>query len=386
MTGVPDTVVSSDEARRIAEKTFLFGLPLVYMSVQAEVATSVEHPEGGKAPFNQFAHFREFPDASNRQIVGLNVDTLYSLASLDLSSEPIVMSVPEMHSRWWLMQLLDAWNDVPGAPGTRTVGSGGGNFALVGPNWTGQLPPGLTEYRIDTNLCMIGGRTYTAGKADYAAVHAIQDGYKLTPLSMWGTDYTPRAKVPIKPGVDATTPVPTQVFAMTAEAFFGRLCELLVANPARAADAPVMAGAARLGMAPGARFDLDVLDPEVRKAIEEGVAAAQQAVRAEQAHMGEMVNGWQIARDLGHYGTRYPYRAAWTFFAVGGNLVEDAVYPLALTDADGQTLNGSNRYELHFAREQIPPVNAFWSLTMYDADTYLVDNPLTATPWAIATR
>ena len=84
---------------------------------------------------------------------------------------------------------------------------------------------------------MIGGRTYTAGKADYAAVHAIQDGYKLTPLSMWGTDYTPRAKVPIKPGVDATTPVPTQVFAMTAEAFFGRLCELLVANPARAADA-----------------------------------------------------------------------------------------------------------------------------------------------------
>ena len=126
----------SDEARRIAEKTFLFGLPLVYMSVQAEVATSVEHPEGGKAPFNQFAHFREFPDASNRQIVGLNVDTLYSLASLDLSSEPIVMSVPEMHSRWWLMQLLDAWNDVPGAPGPARWAAGAGTS-----HWSARTGP-----------------------------------------------------------------------------------------------------------------------------------------------------------------------------------------------------------------------------------------------------
>lgn len=376
MTGVPDTVVTSDEARRIAEETFLFGLPLVYISVQVDVGTSVENPQGGRAPFNQFAHFREFPDASNRQIVGLNVDTLYSMASLDLSLEPIVLSVPEMHGRWWLMQLLDAWNDVPAAPGSRTVGSEGGNFGLVGPNWTGQLPRELTEYRIDTNLCVIGGRTYTAGKDDYAAVNAIQDQYKLTPLSRWGTDYTPPAKVPVKPDVDATTPVPTQVFAMTAEQFFGRLCEMLVGNPARAADAPVMAGAARLGIAPGARFDLGAFDSDVRSAVEDGVAAGQQAVRAEQAHMGEIVNGWQIARDLGRYGTRYTYRAAWTFFAVGGNLVEDAVYPLSLFDANGQTLNGSNRYELHFAREQIPPVNAFWSVTMYDTDSYLVDNPL----------
>ena len=117
MSGFTDARVTSDEARHIAEETFLFGLPLVYMSVQAAVATSVENPDGSKAPFNQFAHFREFPDASNRQIVGLNVDTLYSLASLDLTSEPIVLSVPEMKNRWWLMQLLDAWNDVPGAPG-----------------------------------------------------------------------------------------------------------------------------------------------------------------------------------------------------------------------------------------------------------------------------
>ena len=115
-----------------------------------------------------------------------------------------------------------------------------------------------------------------------------------------------------------------------------------------------MARAGRLGIAPGARFNLSTFGADVCIAVEEGIAAAQQEIRAEQAHMGEIVNGWQVARDRGHYGTRYAYRAAWTFFAVGGNLVEDAVYPLALTDADGRPLNGSNRYELRFEKDRDP--------------------------------
>ena len=137
-----------------------------------------------------------------------------------------------------------------------------------------------------------------------------------------------------------------------------------------------MARLAKLGIKPGAKFTTAAFDADTRKAIDEGVAAAQQAIRAEEAKMGEMVNGWQIARDLGHYGTKYPYRAAWTFFAVGGNLVEDAIYPMTLTDSDGQKLTGANKYVLRFAKDQIPPVDAFWSLTVYDQDTYLVDNPL----------
>ena len=264
-------------------------------------------------------------------------------------------------------------------PGSRTQGNKGGNFALVGPNFKGKLPADLTELRVDTSLTALGGRTYTADEKDYAAVNSIQDRYKLIPLSQWkeaGTKYTPPASVPVKPGVDAKTPVPAQVFKMSAEQFFGRLAELLVDNPAREADAPVMARLAKLGVEPGAKFSIEAFNADTRKAIDEGIAAAQQQVRDQESKMGEMVNGWQIARDLGRYGTKYPYRAAWTFFAVGGNLVEDAIYPLALVDSDGQKLSGANKYVLRFAKDQTPPVDAFWSLTLYDKDSYLVPNPL----------
>ena len=164
-------------------------------------------------------------------------------------------------------------------------------------------------------------------------------------MSQWkeaGTKYTPPASVPVKPGVDAKTPVPAQVFKMSAEQFFGRLAELLVDNPAREADAPVMARLAKLGVEPGAKFSIEAFDADTRKAIDEGIAAAQQQVRDQESKMGEMVNGWQIARDLGRYGTKYPYRAAWTFFGVGGNLVEDAIYPLT---ARGQRRAEAQRHE-----------------------------------------
>ena len=368
--------VSPTEAKAIAEEAYVFGLPLVYISVQADSLTNVPRPEGARAPFNQFAHYREFPDATNNPIVGMNVDTLYSIAHLDLSAEPIVLSVPEMGDRYWIMQILDAWNDVPAAPGARTVGAKGGNFALVGPNWSGPIPEDLTVIRSDTSLTMIGGRTYTSGRDDYATVHKLQDQYTLTPLSKWGRNYTPPASVSVKAGVDAKTPTPEQVFAMPAETYFARLNALLVDNPARAEDAPVLARIAKIGVAPGASFSMDGLSAEVRKAIEEGVLAGQQEIRGWHAKMGEKVNGWQLARDLGHYGTKYAYRAAWTFYAVSGNLVEDAFYPTTSEDSAGRPLTGANKYRLHFTKEELPPVDAFWSLTMYDADSYLVPNPI----------
>src|SRR5262245_30846872 len=270
--------LTSADAKAIAQDGFAFGLPPVYIALQADVMTNVAKPEGGRAPFNQFDHHREFPDAKNNKIVGMNVDTLYSLANLDLSAEPMVLVVPPMDGkRWWIMQVIDAWNDVPAAPGARTHGYKGGTFALVGPNFNGQLPAGLEVIRSDTSICALGGRTYTAGPDDYAAVHKIQDGYKLIPLSQWkgkDTRYAPPANVPVKAGVDARTPVPLQVFKMSAEQFFGRLCELLVNNPAREADAPIMAKLATLGIKPGATFRMDAFDAATRTAIDEGFAAA----------------------------------------------------------------------------------------------------------------
>jgi hypothetical protein len=364
------------EATAIAQDAYVFGFPPVYFALNQDVMTNVAKPEGGRAPFNQFVHFREFTDPSNRTVVVWNVDTLYSLANLDLTVEPLVLSIPEMGDRWWLMQVLDAWNEVPAAPGTRTVGNNGGNFALVGPNWKGKLPKGIKEVRIDTNLCALGGRTYTAGKADYETVHKIQDKYKLTPLSRWGTDYIPPANVPVKLGVDAKTPVGTQVFKMSAEQFFSRLCDLLVNNPAREADAPMMTRIARLGIKPGAKFKMEAFDADVRKAIEDGALAAQKAILAHESKMGKQVNGWVIALDGGRYGTNYLNRAAWTYFAIGTNLAEDAVYPHVVNDSVGKPLTGGNKYVLRFAKDQIPPAANFWSLTLYDNDGYLVATPI----------
>jgi hypothetical protein len=364
------------EAKSLAKEAFIFGMPPVYIALNQEILTNASKPEGARAPYNQFAHFRDFPDPTNRTVVIWNVDTLYSIGALDLTAEPIILTVPPMGDRWWLMQILDNWNDVPAAPGTRTEGNKGGHFALCGPNFKGKLPSGVKEVRVDTMLCAIGGRTYTAGKDDVPNVHKIQAQYKLTPLSKWGTDYTPPAEVPVKKGVDLKTPIGEQVFKMSPEQFFGRLCKLLVNNPARKADEAVMARIAKLGIKPGAKFEMAAFEADTRKAVEEGVAAAQKAVLDQEPKMGKEVNHWVTNLDTGRYGTNYLNRAAATYFFVGANLPEDAVYPNTTKDSEGKPLTGDNKYVLRFSKGEMPPANNFWSLTMYDKDGYLVKNPI----------
>ncbi len=368
--------VSSADASRVAEEAFIFGLPLVYIAVQIDTNTNVANPTGPRAPLNQFAHFRELPDAADQVVVGLNVDTLYSLASFDLSEGPLVLSVPVMGERYWVMQLIDAWNNVPHAPGSRTHGGEGGDFAITGPTWNGELPEGVTRLRMPTSLGVIGGRTYISGPDDYAAVHALQDQYRLVPLDAWGSDWMPPPEASVQPGIDTKTPVPRQVLAMTPETFIGRLNALLSTNPPYPDDARVMERIAALGIGPGVEFAWSSFEPDVQDAIVAGIEAGKKSIREQEAHLGDHVNGWMVALDLGRYGTKYAYRAAWTFFGVGGNLIEDACYPLAITDGDGEPLDSSRRYSLHFDRDQLPPVNAFWSLTMYDAESYLVPNAI----------
>ena len=367
--------ITAEQAKTLAQEAYVFGFPLVYIQTQVDALTHVTKPEGTRAPLNQFAHYREFPDASNKTVVGFNVDTLYSIAQLDLSREPMILSVPEMGDRFWITQIVDGWNNVPHAPGTRTAGDKGGNFALVGPGWQGTLPAGINELRMPTSIAVIAGRTYTGGPDDYAAVHALQDQFKLVPLSAWGTDYTPPNDVPLQPGVEDGAVGP-QVFSMSAESFFNRLNALLVNNPPEPADPPLMERIAALGIEPGAAFSMSESEAELRTAIDEGVATGQQEIRDSEPKLGEPVNGWNLARDLGRYGTKYLYRAGWTFYGVGGNLIEDAFYPIGIADADGKPYDGANKYVLRFVKEQLPPVNAFWSVTMYDGDSYLVDNPI----------
>jgi hypothetical protein len=179
--GAPEPTTALVET---AVEAYIYGYPLVTMEMTRRVTTNAERPQGLHGPMGQFASAREYPTAAYKDVTAPNADTLYSSAWLDLSQEPWILQLPAEHGRYYLMPMLEAWTDVFADPGTRTTGTGAGEFAIVGPDWRGELPAGVEELRSATNLVWIIGRTYCTGTPeDYAAVHAIQDQYKLVPLS-----------------------------------------------------------------------------------------------------------------------------------------------------------------------------------------------------------
>ena len=309
-----------------------------------------------KAPVNQFAHLRAFPDATFTDVVSPNADTLFSIAWLDLAKEPMVLSVPKMGKRYYLMQMIDAWTNVFADPGTRTTGNDKGDFAIVGPGWTGKLPKGVEELKSPTNTVWLVGRTLTNGKDDYPVVHAIQNQYKLIPLSAWGKEYTPADNVPVEKGVDLKTPPAEQAAQMHAGTFFARLNVLMKDNPPAAADAEAMKRFAAMGVAPSKPFDPAKLDPAVAKGVERGARAAREKIDAEaKKPLGKVVNNWSVMTDrVGRYGTDYLFRSAVARVVLGANLPEDTVYPMTRVDAEGKALNGANRYVIRFAKGKLP--------------------------------
>jgi hypothetical protein len=369
--------LTEDEAATIAAEAYVYGFPLVLMDVSREVMTAIATPTTTAAPINQFNVSREFPDATFTNVVTPNADTLYSFAWLDLTKEPLVLSLPDTGDRYYLMQMLDAWTDVFASPGTRTTGNRKGDYAIVGPTFTGRLPDGLKEIKSPTSLVWVIGRTQTNGKADYAAVRALKAQYKLIPLSAWGTDYAPPAQVQVDSKVDAHTPPVQTVLKMEAAAFFVRLAALLQDNPAAAADKPMIEKLARLGITPGEPFDPRKLGTAAAKGLERGAVAGRETIFAElKKPQGRVANGWDVMGNLGRYGTNYLFRSVVALVGLGANLPEDAIYPHATTDADGKPLTGANRYVIQFPKGQLPPVKAFWSITMCNAKQFFVDNPI----------
>lgn len=369
--------VTEEEAQQLGVQAVVYGFPLVIVDVTKQVQTNVaEAEEGGHAPINQFSNFLKYPDASYKDVVRMNVDTLYSFGWLDLSKEPIVLSVPDTDGRYYLMPVIDAWTNVVASPGKRTTGTKAGNFAIVGPNWKGRLPEGVQEVKSPTNTVIIGGRTQANGPPDYAVVNAIQRQYKLTPLSAFGTPYTTPKGV-VDPKIDMKTPPVDQVSRMSAAQFFTRLAALMKSNPPPAADAPVLAKLAKIGIVPGQDFDMSKLDPAVAKGLEKSVQTAIAKLQAAAKKTGTPVNGWNIPpMNVANFGTDFGERAVVALVGLGANIAKDAIYPSAFVDGDGRPLSGANRYVLHFNKGDMPPANAFWSLTMYNAQSFFVDNPI----------
>ncbi|MFA5079584.1 MAG: DUF1214 domain-containing protein, partial [Dehalococcoidia bacterium] len=220
------------------------------------------------------------------------------------------------------------------------------------------------------------GRIACSGSADYANVNRIQDQLKLTPLSKWGTDYEPPANVPVDPSVDRNVAPLDQLLAMDAPAYFNNVCRLMVECPPYQADAPMLTRMAAIGIKPGADYQAYYagLDDDVKSAIQTGYKSALKAMS--QAKLGDMKNDWQMVYGTGDYGTNYMFRASVDYQGLGANLNADAFYESTFIDSEGQRFSSDKNYVLHFDKDMIPPVNGFWSLTLYNEKMAFADNPI----------
>ena len=369
--------IAEQAAHAIGVDAYVYFYPLLSMDITRKQFTNIEPgKEFGKGPMNMFVNVPEYPPADFKGVVRSNFDTLYSIAWLDLTREPLVISAPDTDGRYYLLPMLDMWTDVFAAPGWRTTGTKESNFLVTPPGWTGVVPEGFARIAAPTPYIWVIGRTKTDGPADYDAVHKIQSGYKVTPLSHWGKAAEPVA-VKIDPGVDMKTPPKIQVDTMPAAKYFTDAAELLKLHPPHSTDQPIIAQMKRIGIEPGKSFDFDKLDPAVKKGLESVPEDAQQLMTWKLATLARVVNGGSMNTDtMGVYGNYYLKRAVVSQVGLGANLPEDAIYPLNLFDDTGKPLDGASKYTLHFEKGATPPVNAFWSITLYDGEGFQVANVL----------
>jgi hypothetical protein len=379
--------VTEEEAHAIGVEAYLYFYSLVTMDVTRKQLSNMEPgKETLKGPMNMFNSASEYPPANFKAVVRPNFDTLYSSAYLDMTKEPVVVSVPATNGRYYLLPMLDMWSDVFASPGWRTTGTEAQTFLVIPPDWRPdlgdrvidefKLPKETRRIVAPTPYVWIIGRIKTDGPPDYDAVHKLQAGLKITLLSDWGK--APKApEVKIDPSVDMKTPPKTQVDILTAAKYFAYAAELLKVNPPHITDEPIVARMKRIGFEVGKSFDLDKVSQAVRAGLQNAPAAAQQLMEWKVATLARVVNNWSMNTDtMGVYGNYYLKRAIIAQVGLGANLPEDAIYPLNLGDEDGRPLDGSNKYVLHFDKGQTPPAGAFWSVTLYDQEGFQVANSL----------
>jgi hypothetical protein len=369
--------ITEQEAHAIGVDAYLYFYPIVLMDITRKQSTNIEPgKEFGKGPMNMFVSLPAYPPASMKTVVRPNFDTLYSTAWLDLTKEPMVVSVPDTGGRYYLLPMLDMWTDVFACPGSRTTGTQAGNFLVALPSWQGTLPADVQRINAPTPYVWIIGRTKTDGPPDYDAVHKIQAGYKVTPLSQWGKTAVPPT-VKIDPAVEMKTPPKVQVDTMPADKFFAYAAELLKVNPPHITDEPIIAQLKRIGFQARQSFDFAKLDSTVRTALASAPEDAQKPMVWKVPTLARVVNGWSMNTDtMGVYGNYYLKRAIVAQVGLGANLPEDAIYPLNIADESGKALDGTNKYKLHFDKGATPPANAFWSVTLYDLEGFQVANAL----------
>jgi hypothetical protein len=275
-----------------------------------------------------------------------------------------------------MLPMLDMWTDVFAVPGRRATGTGAGQWAVVPPDWHGQLPAELDRIDSPTPYVWVIGRTQTNGPTDYEAIHRIQDGYQVRLLSDWGKPPSPSELV-VDNNIDMHTPPLDQVNAMSGRDYFTLAAELMRLHPPHVTDWSMVKRMERIGVIVGQAYHSASLGSDVLDAVDAAPAQAQTALVEALPVMAAVTNGWQMnTHSIGVYGNFYAKRAVVAMVGLGANTPEDAVYPLLMTDEDGEPVDGSRNYVLHFDQMDLPPVEAFWSVTMYDEHGFQAPNEL----------
>jgi hypothetical protein len=367
--------MSAAETRAIAKEAYIYGFPIVdNYRVQYSYFVDSKDPDY-KAPWNQLHNIPRVFTPDDRAIQTPNSDTPYSWIGLDLRTEPIVFSVPKIEKeRYFSLQLIDLYTHNFDYLGSRTTGNDGGNYLVAGPNWKGGTPSGIAKVvRSETEIASAQFRTQLYKPADLENVKRIQNQYIVRPLSAFLGQPAPAAA----PSIDFIRPLKPDE-EKTSLKFFGILNFALQFCPVHPSETQLRERFAKIGIGPGFSFDPDKLTAEQRQAFSQGMADAWADV---ETIKGRVAKGELGSGDL--FGTReylknnYLYRMAGAALGIYGNTKEEAMYPAYYIDENSQPLNGANRYVVRFAPGQLPPVNSFWSLTMYDQPaSLLVANPI----------
>ena len=376
LSSAPNAGVTPEQARAISREAYIYGFPMVdSYRVQYSYFADRNNPEY-KGDWNQIHNTARVATPADTALQTPNSDTPYSFLGADLRAEPLVLTVPPIdNDRFYSLQFIDGYTYNFDYVGTRTTGNGGGNYLLAGPSWTGEKPAGIDQViRSDTELDFVLYRTQLFGPDDLDNVTKIQSGYQVQPLSAFLNQPAP----PPAPSVDWIAPLSAEE-QKTSPKFFEVLNFALRFAPALPSEKDLRDRFATLGIAADGIFNAEKLSPEMRSAVEAGMADAWAefaTFKKDKIDTGQVTSG-QVFGTREQLGDNYLYRMAGAVLGIYGNSSTEAMYPVLSTDSDGAPLNGAHDYTLRFAPGQLPPVNAFWSVTMYKLpESLLVDNPI----------
>lgn len=370
-------ISNSDKPEDIATLAYLWGYPLITSQRSFDYFTNPNTPTVvGQGPANEMNCARQLVNASFTDIVTPNDDTLYCQSWMDLTKEPLVLKVPSVQDRYISFQFLDAYTNDYTYLGTRASGDSEGTYLIAGPNWDGQVPQDMTKIWSPTNIAWIINRILVTGDSDLPNVHDIQDKISLISLSVFegnttntqaADETTLSSQVPIKP---QPANIPT-----TGIKLYDELGQAMINNPLNPPDPGLVAKLASIGIGPGKIPSVEANDT-IKTALQPGIQEGDKLIDEKLANIGTVVNGWSVNTQTGIYGNDYLTRAAITKLGFGANIPQEALYPTTLTDNQGKPYNGTNKYAIHFDPGQTPPVDGFWSITMYNEEKYFYDNPL----------